>query len=352
MESVPPALIYLASAVLVYLVYVSVELYVYHKGRDKERRKAKCTGSIVVLIYSNRENFATACSIQNMIASALCPHRLSFAVVQHVNEATSIDVFELLREANSYYRNYTVKESQVRTITVYEDVGYGRALNMLVDLVREDTDDYVLFTEPGTVFVKDFDRVLLSPNASTIQTCHGPPFTNTTFAVPPGSRKQSVAAYYAATMPPRPVEKSKEVYFWGYNHQGHQIQYATPEHPIKSIKSIGCSPVCTFLPTSIVLAQPAAPEVEVPDGVLLSSFLHPQEVYLTRHTIAYERKKKKRGKSKEMKTLTPTPFTENVGIGYGVSLLGILNEGDTGEIFQKYGSMANFERMKSYYRID
>ena len=103
-----------------------------------------------------------------------------------------------------------------------------------------------------------------------------------------------------------------------------------------------------------MLAQPGAPELDdVPDGVMLSSFLYPQEVYLTRHTIAYERKKKKkRGTAKEMKTLTPTPFTENVGIGYGVSLLGIVNEGDTGEIFQKYGSMANFERMKSYYRID
>lgn len=345
---IPPALLYLCGAVVVYLVYVAVELYVSKSRRKRERSSASCDATILVCLYSNKENFATAATCANMLKAALCPARMTFAVVQNVHN-TSIDVFELLKEANSYDSTYDLKESQVRSFTVYEDIGYGAAMNIIMeDLLDDVTDEYLLFTTPGSVFVNNFDHLLTQQiergtergtGRTTVLTSHGPPFADTAFEFPPG-KKQNMMSYLAATMPERPIRPPNEQYFFGLDENGKMVDYAVPDVVSEPMLSIACSPVCTFVRKD---AQRQGSFTRNPPVVSLSSVFFPGRFVFTLPRVVFQPKRKRKKKKREIETLTPTKFLNTMTED---SILGLVNPGDEKEIKMKYGSLAGLQRIE------
>ena len=211
------------------------------------------------------------------------------------------------------------------------------------DLLDDETDEYLLFTTPGSVFVNNFDRLLTrgtrGTERTTVLTSHGPPFADTAFEFPPG-KKQNMMSYLAATMPERPIAPPNEQYFFGLDENGDMVDYAVPDVVSEPMLSIACSPVCTFVRKD---AQRQGSFTRNPPVVSLSSVFFPGRFVFSLPRVVFQPKRKRKKKKREIETLTPTKFLNTMQED---SILGLVNPADEKEIKIKYGSLAGLQRME------
>ena len=332
----PKILIYSTTVLIVYLLYKIIHGYVRRKNRRQERAAGRRDKRTILVCMLCENQYATVATMAFMLESALNPAQMRFALVQPAND-TSIDLFELLQRANAN-KAYVVREEQVRCLVLRNKTPppYGEAMNLCLSLGQGET--FVLFTQPGAVFCKNFDKALKAHHQSNIAlTCHGPVFYDTNFKHPPGKSK-NILNYMAATMPGGLLAISEESSFFGFHTDGTLVRFLCPSKQSNMIRSVGLSALCTFLENGDLVFETDAPTV-CPHVTLSKSFLT-YEFFNLHVTLAYQGKH----------TSTNHAYSindENVlGIGLGRVMLGLTNDYDSREITTKFGTLVNLEKQK------
>lgn len=128
--------------------------------RQPSTRRHNCQGkeqqTIFVMMHAYKSNAETVFTMTQMIQAASCPYRLTFGLYQDVKKEQ--DVFDMYQQvAGDLNRSEDIR---VLSRPAAQTTGsYDSILKILHRLYKH--EQFILLTQPGTVFVDGFDDVLI-----------------------------------------------------------------------------------------------------------------------------------------------------------------------------------------------